>query len=116
MNILDQFHSSHKLPGQIFDASQQCALRFGPDSRKSQIQALEDICRLLRCDTGPKRSTVVYHAHPALEGTRCGENKVTPVVVVAFFVLLIYFVLYIAPWNCSVVPAGILCPNGTAGR
>ena len=84
VNILDQFHSSHKLPGQIFDASQQCALRFGPGSRKSHIQHDEDICRLLRCDTGPKRNTVVYHAHPALEGTRCGEKKVTA----AIFALL----------------------------
>lgn len=77
VNIMQQFHSANKLPGQIFDASQQCALRFGPDSRKSQIQPLEDICRLLRCDTGPKRSIIVYHAHPALEGTRCGDDKVS---------------------------------------
>lgn len=76
VNILHQFSTQNKLPGQIFDANQQCALRFGSDSRRSSIQSITDVCRLLRCDTGSKRNTVVYHAHPALEGTSCGENKV----------------------------------------
>lgn len=76
-NILQQFHSSNLLPGQMFDADRQCFLRFGSTSRKSQLQPLQDICRLLRCDTGPKRNTVVYHAHPALEGTTCGNKMVT---------------------------------------
>ena len=75
VNILQQFSIQNKLPGQIFSANQQCALRFGADSRKSNIQTDEDVCRLLRCDTGPRRNTVVYHAHPALEGTSCGPKK-----------------------------------------
>lgn len=114
VNILHQFHSGHKLPGQIFDASQQCALRFGPDSRKSQIQPLEDICRLLRCDTGPKRSIVVYHAHPALEGSTCGHNKVSPCPCFCRFPhpssrpsrTVCPFL-----WDRLVVSAGILRPN-----
>lgn len=75
VNILHQFSTQNKLPGQIFDANQQCALRFGSDSRKSQIQTDEEVCRLLRCDTGSRRNTIVYHAHPALEGTSCGTKK-----------------------------------------
>ncbi|RWS08652.1 A disintegrin and metalloproteinase with thrombospondin motifs 16-like protein, partial [Dinothrombium tinctorium] len=75
VNILNQFISKDKLPGQIFDANQQCALRFGADSRKSQLQPLEDVCRLLRCDTGNNRNVIAYHAHPALEGTNCGREK-----------------------------------------
>lgn len=80
-NILHQFHKTNLLPGQIFDADRQCVLRFGSTSRKSQLQPLEDICRLLRCDTGPKRNTVVYHAHPALEGTTCGNKKVCKLIL-----------------------------------
>lgn len=77
VNILSQFTpDGGKLPGQIFDANQQCALRFGVDSRKSHLQQDDEICRLLRCDTGTQRNIVAYHAHPALEGTQCGEGKV----------------------------------------
>ena len=81
VNILHQFLSAHKLPGQMFDANQQCALRFGPESRQSHIQPLESICRLLRCDVGPKGQAIVYHAHPALEGSRCGDRKVSRVLL-----------------------------------
>lgn len=76
VNILNQFTSQDKLPGQIFDANKQCVLRFGSDSRKSQSQPAEDVCRLLRCDTGSSRNIVAYHAHPALTGTSCGNQKV----------------------------------------
>ncbi|KAI1280503.1 A disintegrin and metalloproteinase with thrombospondin motifs 16 [Halotydeus destructor] len=75
VNILHQFSSQNKLPGQLFDANQQCELRFGTDSRRSKLQAHEDICRLLRCDTGSHRNIISYNAHPALEGTTCGYDK-----------------------------------------
>ncbi|RWS27041.1 disintegrin and metalloproteinase with thrombospondin motifs 16-like protein [Leptotrombidium deliense] len=75
VNILQQFVAKDKLPGQMFDANQQCALRFGAESRRSQLQPIEDICRLLRCDTGSNKNVIAYHAHPALEGTACGHEK-----------------------------------------
>lgn len=76
INILNQFTAKDTLPGQSFDADKQCSLRFGSDARRSALQALEDVCRLLRCDTGTARNTISYHAHPALEGTSCGYLKV----------------------------------------
>ena len=76
INIINQFIPKDKLPGQTFNADQQCALRFGADARHSSLQALEDICRLVRCDTGSGRNAIAYHAHPALEGTNCGHKKV----------------------------------------
>ncbi len=76
INIINQFISNDKLPGQRFNADQQCALRFGSDARHSSLQSLEDICRLVRCDTGSGRSAIAYHAHPALEGTKCGHRRV----------------------------------------
>lgn len=79
VNILSSFSSqpeSTKLPGQLFDANQQCVLRFGSDSRRSLVQPESDVCRSLRCDTGTARNVVALYAHPALEGTNCGEDKV----------------------------------------
>lgn len=76
VNIINQFISPDKLPGQLYTADQQCSLRFGSDARRSSVQQLEDVCRLLRCDTGSDRNIVSYHAHPALEGTTCGIKKV----------------------------------------
>lgn len=81
VNILHQFSSQNSLPGQLFDSNQQCALRFGSDSRKSQLQAIEEVCRLLRCDTGARRNIIAFNAHPALEGTNCGKNKVRNVLL-----------------------------------
>lgn len=90
VNILQDFYPQSRpdglpyLPGQVFDSNRQCQLRFGGGSRKSAAQHEEDVCRLLRCDSsasgGPssisKGNTIVFHAHPALEGTSCGVNKV----------------------------------------
>ena len=70
-NILTHFRQSDWLPGQLFDADQQCVLRFGPKSRASQSQPPEEKCQLLRCESGP----LVVQAHPALPGTRCGDQK-----------------------------------------
>ncbi|XP_054162354.1 A disintegrin and metalloproteinase with thrombospondin motifs adt-2-like [Oppia nitens] len=75
INIINQFIPTDKLPGQTFTADQQCVLRFGADAKHSPMQALEDICRLVRCDVGTGRNIIAYHAHPALEGTTCGNKK-----------------------------------------
>lgn len=76
VNILNQISFEQtRLPGQIFTADQQCVLRFGPGSRKSHLQKDEEICRLLRCNTGKSHNIVAFHAHPALEGTSCGFSK-----------------------------------------
>ncbi|XP_045777197.1 A disintegrin and metalloproteinase with thrombospondin motifs adt-1-like [Maniola jurtina] len=58
------------LPGERFDADQQCMLKYGRGSRHSGAQNLEDICRDLHC----QRERYTWTSHPALEGTRCGED------------------------------------------
>ncbi|KAH9631889.1 hypothetical protein HF086_014361, partial [Spodoptera exigua] len=61
------------LPGERFDADQQCMLKYGRGSRHSGAQSLEDICRDLHC----QRERYTWTSHPALEGTRCGEDMVS---------------------------------------
>ncbi|VDN01757.1 unnamed protein product [Thelazia callipaeda] len=63
-----------RLPGQRFTADQQCSYFWGksfeveiPKGRK-----MDDICRILWC--GNSGSTIST-AHPALEGSWCGDNK-----------------------------------------
>ncbi|KOB68209.1 Uncharacterized protein OBRU01_18703, partial [Operophtera brumata] len=58
------------LPGERFDANQQCMLKYGRGSRHSAGQSLEDICRDLHC----QRERYTWTSHPALEGTKCGEE------------------------------------------
>ncbi|KAG6454328.1 A disintegrin and metalloproteinase with thrombospondin motifs adt-1 [Manduca sexta] len=58
------------LPGERFDADQQCMLKYGRGSRHSAGQNLEDICRDLHC----QRERYTWTSHPALEGTRCGDD------------------------------------------
>lgn len=63
------------LPGEQFTADQQCALRFGSSSRKTSHQSLQETCRMLRCEMSRGLTPVSFAAHPALEGTPCGEGK-----------------------------------------
>ncbi|KAM3960344.1 LOW QUALITY PROTEIN: ADAMTS metallopeptidase stall [Aphomia sociella] len=58
------------LPGERFDADQQCMLKYGSGSRHSAAQNLEDICRDLHC----QRERYTWTSHPALEGTKCGDD------------------------------------------
>ncbi|KAJ0174316.1 hypothetical protein K1T71_010462 [Dendrolimus kikuchii] len=58
------------LPGERFDANQQCMLKYGKGSRHSAAQNLEDVCRDLHC----QRERYTWTSHPALEGTKCGED------------------------------------------
>ncbi|XP_052873541.1 A disintegrin and metalloproteinase with thrombospondin motifs adt-1 [Anopheles cruzii] len=58
-----------KLPGERFDADQQCLLKYGKDSVRSKTQELTDICRDLHC----QRDRYTWTSHPALEGTSCGK-------------------------------------------
>ena len=58
------------LPGERFDADQQCMLKYGKDSIRSHDQSFTDICRDLHC----QRERYTWTSHPALEGTACGEN------------------------------------------
>ncbi|XP_077499607.1 A disintegrin and metalloproteinase with thrombospondin motifs 18-like [Amblyomma americanum] len=62
------------LPGEIFSADRQCALRFGSASRRTTHQPLQDICRMLRCEMNRGITPVSFAAHPALEGTPCADN------------------------------------------
>ena len=81
-NILD--HGSNGiLPGERFDANQQCKLKYGSTSQHSPTQQLEDICKDLQC----ARDNYIWTSHPALEGTICGNNKVPfhhPVLLITF--------------------------------
>ncbi|XP_076268234.1 A disintegrin and metalloproteinase with thrombospondin motifs adt-1-like isoform X2 [Rhynchophorus ferrugineus] len=59
------------LPGERFNADQQCILKYGRGSRHSSQQSLDDICRDLHCE----RERYTWTSHPALEGTQCGTDK-----------------------------------------
>ena len=109
INIINQFISEDKLPGQTFTADQQCALRFGADARHSSLQPLEDICRLVRCDTGTGRNAIAFHAHPALEGTTCGHKRVLFIIAVNAVVNCYRFFN-----NVLVVSRGPLCTTRAA--
>ncbi|KAH8305999.1 hypothetical protein KR018_009807, partial [Drosophila ironensis] len=58
------------LPGQRFDANQQCMLRFGKNFMKDTSQSQKEICRDLHCRQDGSRWT----SHPPLDGTECGDN------------------------------------------
>lgn len=58
------------LPGERFDANQQCMLKYGKGSKHSSQQPLNDVCRDLHCE----RERYTWTSHPALEGTICGTN------------------------------------------
>ncbi|CAH0552165.1 unnamed protein product [Brassicogethes aeneus] len=58
------------LPGERFDANQQCMLKYGRGSKHSSQQPLDDVCRDLHCE----RERYTWTSHPALEGTVCGKN------------------------------------------
>ncbi|XP_059225123.1 uncharacterized protein LOC106087759 [Stomoxys calcitrans] len=58
------------LPGERFDANQQCMLKYGKESARARSQSLADICRDLHC----QRDRYTWTSHPALEGTACGDN------------------------------------------
>lgn len=71
-NSLD--HSAEGLlPGERFDADQQCMLKYGKESVRSKTQKFEDICRDLHC----QRDRYTWTSHPALEGSYCGHSKVS---------------------------------------
>uniref|UniRef100_A0A914N2D7 ADAMTS cysteine-rich domain-containing protein n=1 Tax=Meloidogyne incognita TaxID=6306 RepID=A0A914N2D7_MELIC len=63
-----------RLPGQRFTADQQCSYFWGRDFQVEipNGRSFEDICRILWC--GNSGSTIST-AHPALEGSWCGNEK-----------------------------------------
>ncbi|XP_026469450.1 A disintegrin and metalloproteinase with thrombospondin motifs adt-2-like [Ctenocephalides felis] len=64
-------HSAEgSLPGERFNADQQCMLKYGAGSSHSLLQSSEEICRDLHC----RREKYTWTSHPALEGTQCGFN------------------------------------------
>uniref|UniRef100_A0A914XFT2 Peptidase M12B domain-containing protein n=1 Tax=Plectus sambesii TaxID=2011161 RepID=A0A914XFT2_9BILA len=62
------------MPGQLFTADEQCQIAYGLHFRLRvpPTVAFEDICRVLWCND---ESTTVISAHPALDGTYCGDRK-----------------------------------------
>ncbi|XP_049307736.1 uncharacterized protein LOC105226273 [Bactrocera dorsalis] len=58
------------LPGERFDADQQCMLKYGRPSMRAKNQKQSDICTDLHC----QRDRHTWTSHPALEGTTCGPN------------------------------------------
>lgn len=61
-----------RLPGERFDAHEQCMLKYGKGSIHAISQDLSEVCRDLHC----QRERYTWTSHPALEGTLCGPNKV----------------------------------------
>ncbi|XP_069681720.1 A disintegrin and metalloproteinase with thrombospondin motifs adt-1-like isoform X2 [Periplaneta americana] len=59
------------LPGERFNADQQCMLKYGRGSIHATQQPLDDVCRDLHC----QRDRYTWTSHPALEGTSCGNTK-----------------------------------------
>lgn len=65
-------HKQHgRLPGERFDAHEQCLLKYGRGSEHATSQDLSEVCRDLHC----QRDRYTWTSHPALEGTLCGPNK-----------------------------------------
>ncbi|XP_025201614.1 A disintegrin and metalloproteinase with thrombospondin motifs adt-1-like [Melanaphis sacchari] len=60
-----------RLPGERFDAHEQCLLKYGRGSVHATSQDLSEVCRDLHC----QRDRYTWTSHPALEGTLCGPNK-----------------------------------------
>lgn len=60
------------LPGERFDADQQCLLKYGKNSVRSSTQQLAEVCRDLHC----QRDRYTWTSHPSLEGTHCGDDMV----------------------------------------
>ena len=109
VNIIQQFIPSHQLPGERFSVDDQCRFRFGPSSRHSSQQPINEICRLVKCRVKPSsrknnrsyygsagrsiynpyppKST--YNTHPALEGTECGQQLVNDCSFYLFYSKLI---------------------------
>lgn len=73
--LLERNHlQDGRTPGQRFTADQQCAYFWGRDY-KVEIpngRSMEDICRILWCGNG---GSTISTAHPALEGSYCGNGK-----------------------------------------
>ncbi|KMY95877.1 A disintegrin and metalloproteinase with thrombospondin motifs 16 [Drosophila simulans] len=59
-----------RLPGERFNANQQCMLRFGKNFMQASTQSKMEICRDLHC----RQDGLPWTSHPALEGTECGPN------------------------------------------
>ncbi|XP_015368715.1 PREDICTED: A disintegrin and metalloproteinase with thrombospondin motifs 16-like [Diuraphis noxia] len=65
-------HKQHgRLPGERFDAHEQCLLKYGRGSIHATSQDISEVCRDLHC----QRDRYTWTSHPALEGTLCGPNK-----------------------------------------
>ncbi|XP_030381356.1 A disintegrin and metalloproteinase with thrombospondin motifs 16 [Scaptodrosophila lebanonensis] len=58
------------LPGERFDANQQCMLKYGRSSVRASVQSKSEICHDLHC----QRDRYTWTSHPALEGTECGDG------------------------------------------
>lgn len=64
--------SKLRAPGQVYTISEQCKLAFGGNYTSFVIQRapFNAVCRELWCMAG----TLAKAAHPALEGSSCGES------------------------------------------
>ncbi|CAL8069888.1 unnamed protein product [Orchesella dallaii] len=66
-------YKTGEFPGQKFDMNQQCNLAFGKGYKPhiTAVHPFNNICFMLYCEGPLKR---ISEAHPALEGTACGEG------------------------------------------
>ncbi|XP_032591053.2 A disintegrin and metalloproteinase with thrombospondin motifs adt-1 isoform X2 [Drosophila grimshawi] len=58
------------LPGERFDANQQCMLKYGRNAVRAHSQSKSEICHDLHC----QQERLTWTSHPALEGTECGDS------------------------------------------
>lgn len=72
-NVDYSLHGEH--PGQRYNADQQCRFYHGSCWRQElrEGQTIAEICDMIWCGEG---EGVIRTAHPALEGTYCGDDKV----------------------------------------
>lgn len=100
-------------PGRIYTAKKQCEILLRDvDALVSPNQKLDTICYNLQCKTPHKSG--FYFAGPALDGTQCGNGKVTKCPIMhrtlhSLLVVVFIIQLYSLPLNAFLALILIFC-------
>lgn len=104
-NIIHQFIPPHRLPGERFNADDQCRFRFGQTASHYTSQNKSEICKMIKCFVRSAASKhgfysgrslyhypikTIFNIHPALEGSECGKDKVRFSMAISSLELLIF--------------------------
>ncbi|XP_013416242.1 A disintegrin and metalloproteinase with thrombospondin motifs 16-like [Lingula anatina] len=65
-------HTKH-LPGQLYNADEQCQMLYGSDSRMCRPLGDSEYCKYLLCST--VGNACIHKYKPPADGTECDENK-----------------------------------------